>query len=211
VSWPEGAISSCGPSDIGHAPHCGHFTGTCSGSGSTFRILMKQETALAVPTVAPGDQMGGGFKRLPRLLSGALVFLAHVDFPRARAGRCCRLRPAVRGQANAIASSPPNRPRSGWHGQAGCALYRMVHNPKPTPVAMIAQPIEPPEIPPPTPGNPTEPPSEDPPGSPQPDVIPPPIQEPGEAPPPDNLPGKTPDEIPSPGPNSPTTPNPAVS
>jgi hypothetical protein len=99
----------------------------------------------------------------------------------------------------------------GWHGQAGCALYRMVHNPKPIPVAMIAQPIEPPEVPPPTPGNPTEPPSEDPPGSPQPDVIPPPIHEPGELPPPGNLPGKTPDEIPSRGPNSPTTPNPAVS
>jgi hypothetical protein len=79
------------------------------------------------------------------------------------------------------------------------------------PVEAVGQPIEPPEIPPPTPGNPTEPPPEDPPGSPQPDVVPPPIHEPGEPPPPDSLPGKTPDEIPGRGPNSPTTPNPAVS
>jgi hypothetical protein len=88
---------------------------------------------------------------------------------------------------------------------------RMVHTPTPTKIEMIAQPIEPPEIQPPSPGNPTEPPSEDPPGSPQPDVIPPPIHEPGEPPPPDDLPGKAPDEIPRRGPNSPTTPNPAVS
>ena len=40
-------------------------------------------------------------------------------------------------------------------------------------------PIEPPEIPPATPGNPTEPPPESPPGSPNPD-IPPPVREPGD-------------------------------
>jgi hypothetical protein len=54
-------------------------------------------------------------------------------------------------------------------------------------------PIEPPEIPPATPGNPTEPPQESPPGNPQPEV-PPPMREPGEAPRPEELPGKMPDE-----------------
>lgn len=70
-------------------------------------------------------------------------------------------------------------------------------------------PIEPPEIPPATPGQPTEPPREDPPGSPRPE-IPPPVHEPGEPARPQELPGKTPDEIPSRGPNRPTTPNPAT-
>ena len=74
----------------------------------------------------------------------------------------------------------------------------------------MPEPIEPPEIPTPTPGTPTEPPVESPPGSPRPDV-PPPMHEPGEPPPPDILPGKTPDEMPDPGPIKPTTPNPAVS
>jgi hypothetical protein len=70
-------------------------------------------------------------------------------------------------------------------------------------------PIEPPEIPPATPGQPTEPPQEDPPGNPQPEA-PPPMREPGEAPRPDELPGKTPDEFPTRGPNGPTAPNPAT-
>ena len=70
-------------------------------------------------------------------------------------------------------------------------------------------PIEPPEIPPPTPGTPTEPPSEAPPGSPRPEV-PPPMHEPGAPPPPRELPGKLPDELPVRGPNGPTTPNPAT-
>jgi hypothetical protein len=70
-------------------------------------------------------------------------------------------------------------------------------------------PIEPPEIPPPTPGQPTEPPREDPPGNPNPE-IPPPVHEPGAPPQPQELPGKMPDELPSRGPNSPTTPNPAT-
>ena len=56
-------------------------------------------------------------------------------------------------------------------------------------------PIEPPEIPPPTPGQPTEPPREDPPGNPRPEM-PPPMREPGAPPPPQELPGKTPDELP---------------
>jgi hypothetical protein len=43
-------------------------------------------------------------------------------------------------------------------------------------------PIEPPEIPPATPGQPTEPPREEPPGSPRPEV-PPPVREPGQPPP----------------------------
>jgi hypothetical protein len=76
--------------------------------------------------------------------------------------------------------------------------------------ARSAGSIEPPEIQPPTPGNPTEPPPEGPPGNPRPE-IPPPVHEPGEPPSPDNLPGKTPDEFPVRGPNQPTTPNPAVS
>jgi glycosyltransferase involved in cell wall biosynthesis len=58
--------------------------------------------------------------------------------------------------------------------------------------------IDPPEIPPPTPGIPTEPPPENPPGNPGPDI--PPVQEPVDPPPPDNLPGITPDEIPPRGP-----------
>jgi hypothetical protein len=59
-------------------------------------------------------------------------------------------------------------------------------------------PIEPPEIPPPTPGHPTEPPPDIPPGSPNPEA-PPPMREPGEAPIPDELPGNTPDELPTRG------------
>ena len=61
-------------------------------------------------------------------------------------------------------------------------------------------PIEPPEIPPATPGQPTEPPPESPPGSPRPEV-PPPLHEPGQPPQPQELPGKTPDELPMRGPN----------
>src|SRR5436305_8798146 len=60
-------------------------------------------------------------------------------------------------------------------------------------------PIEPPEIPPATPGNPTEPPQEEPPGNPRPE-IPPPVQEPGAPPQPQELPGRTPDELPVRGP-----------
>ena len=52
-------------------------------------------------------------------------------------------------------------------------------------------PIEPPEIPPATPGSPSEPPLETPPGNPRPEV-PPPVSEPGEPPQPDELPGQTP-------------------
>jgi hypothetical protein len=70
-------------------------------------------------------------------------------------------------------------------------------------------PIEPPEIPPATPGTPTEPPLESPPGSPRPEV-PAPVREPGESPRPEELPGKVPEELPVRGPSSPTTPNPAV-
>jgi hypothetical protein len=70
-------------------------------------------------------------------------------------------------------------------------------------------PIEPPEIPPPTPGTPTDPPREDPPGNPRPEV-PPPMREPGAPLPPQELPGKTPDELPVRGPNGPATPNPAT-
>jgi hypothetical protein len=70
-------------------------------------------------------------------------------------------------------------------------------------------PIEPPEIPPATPGNPTEPPQEAPPGSPRPE-IPTPVREPGESPRPDELPGKMPEEFPVRGPQGPTTPNPAT-
>ena len=70
-------------------------------------------------------------------------------------------------------------------------------------------PIEPPEIPPATPGNPSEPPPESPPGSPQPE-IPPPIQEPGEPPRPEELPGRVPDELPVRGPDGPRTPSPAT-
>ena len=70
-------------------------------------------------------------------------------------------------------------------------------------------PIEPTEVPPATPGNPTEPPQESPPGNPQPEM-PPPMREPGETPRPEELPGKTPDELPVRGPNGPRTPNPAT-
>ena len=60
-------------------------------------------------------------------------------------------------------------------------------------------PIEPPEIPPPTPGTPTEPPPGIPPGNPRPE-IPPPVREPGAPPRPDELPGKVPEEFPVRGP-----------
>jgi len=70
-------------------------------------------------------------------------------------------------------------------------------------------PIEPPEIPPATPGNPSEPPLENPPGNPQPE-IPPPIQDPGETPQPEELPGRMPDELPVRGPDGPRTPSPAT-
>ena len=76
-------------------------------------------------------------------------------------------------------------------------------------VPLSLMPIEPPEIPPPTPGQPTEPPREDPPGSPRPEV-PPPMHEPGAPPPPQELPGKMPDELPVRGPNGPATPSPAT-
>ena len=70
-------------------------------------------------------------------------------------------------------------------------------------------PIEPPEIPPATPGTPTEPPPGIPPGNPNPEA-PPPMHEPGEPPRPDELPGKMPEEIPGRGPSGPLTPNPAT-
>jgi hypothetical protein len=69
--------------------------------------------------------------------------------------------------------------------------------------------IEPPEIPPATPAQPTEPPQESPPGSPRPEV-PPPMREPGEPPQPDELPGHMPDELPVRGPDRPRTPSPAT-
>jgi outer membrane biosynthesis protein TonB len=72
-----------------------------------------------------------------------------------------------------------------------------------------AMPIDPPEIPPATPGQPTEPPPENPPGNPRPEV-PPPFREPGQPPQPQELSGKMPDELPIRGPNSPRTPNPAT-
>ena len=58
----------------------------------------------------------------------------------------------------------------------------------------MPMPIDPWEIPRPSPGNPTEPPPESPPGSPQPEV-PPPVHEPGMPPRPDELPGKKPEEM----------------
>ena len=70
-------------------------------------------------------------------------------------------------------------------------------------------PIEPPEIPPSTPGHPTEPPLEDPPAGPRPEV-PAPVREPGEAPRLDELPGRMPEELPVRGPNGPRTPSPAT-
>ncbi|WP_407177854.1 hypothetical protein [Bradyrhizobium sp. STM 3562] len=69
--------------------------------------------------------------------------------------------------------------------------------------------IEPPEVPPPTPGHPTVPPPENPPGNPNPER-PPPLREPGEPPRPDELPPGRPDEVPVRGPNGPRTPNPAT-
>jgi hypothetical protein len=72
-----------------------------------------------------------------------------------------------------------------------------------------SMPIEPAEIPPATPGNPSIPPPENPPGNPRPEV-PPPVHEPGEPPRPDELPGKMPDELPVRGPNGPRTPSPAT-
>jgi uncharacterized pyridoxamine 5'-phosphate oxidase family protein len=77
------------------------------------------------------------------------------------------------------------------------------------PQGLDVMPIEPPEIPPTTPGKPTEPPPEAPPGSPRPEV-PPPVREPGQPPQPQELPRKTPDELPVRGPNGPRTPNPAT-
>jgi hypothetical protein len=70
-------------------------------------------------------------------------------------------------------------------------------------------PIEPPEIPPASPGQPSEPPQENPPGNPRPEV-PLPVREPGEPPTPDELPGGVPDEFPARGPSEPTRPNPAT-
>lgn len=70
-------------------------------------------------------------------------------------------------------------------------------------------PIEPPEIPPATPGMPTQPPLETPPGDPRPEV-PPPMHEPGEPPRPQELPGSTPDELPVRGPSRPRTSYPAT-
>lgn len=66
----------------------------------------------------------------------------------------------------------------------------------------MQMPVEPPDVPPATPGHPTEPPPESPPGRPDPQ-IPPPLHEPGEPPRPDELPGRMPDEVPLPGPNGP--------
>ena len=70
-------------------------------------------------------------------------------------------------------------------------------------------PIEPPDIPPATPGHPAEPPPEAPPGSPRPEV-PPPVREPGEPSQPEELPGKIPDEMPGRGSQGQTTPPPAT-
>ncbi|MGQ0686020.1 hypothetical protein [Bradyrhizobium sp.] len=67
-------------------------------------------------------------------------------------------------------------------------------------------PIEPPEIPPGTPGKPTEPPPGIPPGNPNPE-IPTPVREPGAPPQPDELPGKLPEEVPRRGPDGPQPPN----
>jgi hypothetical protein len=57
----------------------------------------------------------------------------------------------------------------------------------------MQMPIDPSEMPPPSPGNPSEPPPENPPGSPHPEM-PPPVHEPGMPPRPDELPGKKPEE-----------------
>src|SRR6267378_3359205 len=71
---------------------------------------------------------------------------------------------------------------------------------------LSGMPIEPPEIPPATPGHPTEPPREEPPGNPRPEV-PPPAREPGAPPLPQELPGKIPDDLPVRGPNVPPPPS----
>ena len=73
----------------------------------------------------------------------------------------------------------------------------------------VSMGIEPPEIPPATPGHPAEPPPESPPGNPRPEV-PPPMREPGEPPIPEELPGKMPEEFPVRGPQGPYTPSPAT-
>lgn len=64
---------------------------------------------------------------------------------------------------------------------------------------------DPPEIPPPTPGNPTEPPEESPPGNPRPE-IPTPIDDPVEPNPPRELPPDSPDEVPVPERRGPSLP-----
>src|SRR5258708_5289201 len=69
--------------------------------------------------------------------------------------------------------------------------------------------IEPPEIPPATPGTPVEPPPGIPPGNPRPEV-PAPVHDPGEPPRPEELPGKMPDDVPLHGPNGPATAPPAT-
>ena len=69
-------------------------------------------------------------------------------------------------------------------------------------------PIEPPEIPPATPGHATEPPQEAPPGNPRPEV-PPPVREPGAPPQPQELPGNMPEVVPVRGPG-PGSPNPGT-
>src|SRR5437762_12012776 len=74
---------------------------------------------------------------------------------------------------------------------------------------LSGMPIEPPEIPPATPGQPTEPPREEPPGNPRPEV-PPPAREPGAPPLPQELPGEIPDDLPVRGPNVPPPPSPAA-
>jgi hypothetical protein len=94
-----------------------------------------------------------------------------------------------------------------------CVTHRLEFHPQIRNIAASApltlMPIEPPEIPPATPGVPTIPPQENPPGSPRPEV-PPPVHEPGEPPRPDELPGNHPEELPTRGPSGPTTPNPAT-
>jgi len=70
-------------------------------------------------------------------------------------------------------------------------------------------PIEPPEIPPTTPGRPLEPPPEDPVGNPNPEV-PAPVQEPDAPAPAREVPGDQPEEVPGHGPLGPTIPNPAT-
>jgi hypothetical protein len=69
--------------------------------------------------------------------------------------------------------------------------------------------IDPTEVPPIKPGEPSEPPQESPPGSPRPEV-PPPMQDPVEPSQPQELPGRTPEELPVRGPAGPQTPSPAI-